>query len=191
MYAVSSHIQQNNIYSMCSRVFANALRLDVLIFVVVVAISGVPLQYVYFFTFFVRQSMLLLSSQQIFAYNAIVAEEKKIVILRAEHISVFTFVWWDFIPFYLSHSLDKHDDNKESTNTPHNKAHFGCDRERGCEKMLKRYSALWGQKKNIMFTQHIIPYCNHRKCWISFVSMEARTKDDNDSSLAHIQCRSL
>lgn len=116
---------------------------------------------------------------------------KKIVILRAEHISVFTFVWWDFIPFYLSHSLDKHDDNKESTNTPHNKAHFGCDRERGCEKMLKRYSALWGQKKNIMFTQHIIPYCNHRKCWISFVSMEARTKDDNDSSLAHIQCRSL
>lgn len=77
MYAVSSHIQQNNIYSMCSRVFANALRLDVLIFVVVVAISGVPLQYVYFFTFFVRQSMLLLSSQQIFAYNAIVAEGKK------------------------------------------------------------------------------------------------------------------
>lgn len=39
-----AHIQQNNIYSMCSRVFANALRLDVLIFVVVVlAISGVPL----------------------------------------------------------------------------------------------------------------------------------------------------
>lgn len=53
MYAVSSHIQQNNIYSMCSRVFANALRLDVLIFVVVVvAISGVPLQYVLFLHIF-------------------------------------------------------------------------------------------------------------------------------------------
>lgn len=39
-------------------------------------------------------------------------------------------------------------------------------------KQMKRYSA-----KKILYSshKHIIPYCNHRKCWISFLSMKART----------------
>lgn len=118
---------------MCSRVFANALRLDVLIFVVV-AISGVPLYMFISSLFFCadlccsrRVNRFLRTTQSL---------QKKIVILRAQRIylSVFTFIWWDFIPFYLSHSLDKHNDNKESTHTHHTTKHISANNDRTNER---------------------------------------------------------